>query len=211
MFNERLKQARLKANLSKASFAKKLGLIYTTYDNYERGTVEPKVSTLIKIADILNISTDDLLGRTPKNKDEQLKKEIKEALAQHEEPIKLEPVNLQDKKTDFISFNIYTNDNKFLWNSNIKKADIIYEINATRTASIIYKNKQLYTYFINTLINDAIEELKNNEKNNKNLGISKEQINNFLLYLLKSNINNGDNLKNKTNPLKGLFDGLINK
>ena len=211
MFNERLKQARLKANLSKASFAKKLGLIYTTYDNYERGTVEPKVSTLIKIADILNISTDDLLGRTPKNKDEQLKKEIKEALAQHEEPIKLEPVNLQDKKTDFISFNIYTNDNKFLWNSNIKKADIIYEINATRTASIIYKNKQLYTYFINTLINDAIEELKNNEKNNKNLGISKEQINNFLLYLLKSNINNGDNLKNKTNPLRGLFDGLINK
>lgn len=211
MFNERLKQARLKANLSKASFAKKLGLIYTTYDNYERGTVEPKVSTLIKIADILNISTDDLLGRTPKNKDEQLKKEIKEALAQHEEPIKLEPVNLQDKKTDFISFNIYTNDNKFLWNSNIKKADIIYEINATRIASIIYKNKQLYTYFINTLINDAIEELKNNEKNNKNLGISKEQINNFLLYLLKSNINNGDNLKNKTNPLKGLFDGLINK
>ena len=211
MFNERLKQARLKANLSKASFAKKLGLIYTTYDNYERGTVEPKVSTLIKIADILNISTDDLLGRTPKNKDEQLKKEIKEALAQHEEPIKLELVNLQDKKTDFISFNIYTNDNKFLWNSNIKKADIIYEINVTRIASIIYKNKQLYTYFINTLINDAIEELKNNEKNNKNLGISKEQINNFLLYLLKSNINNGDNLKNKTNPLKGLFDGLINK
>ena len=211
MFNERLKQARLKANLSKASFAKKLGLIYTTYDNYERGTVEPKVSTLIKIADILNISTDDLLRRTPKNKDEQLKKEIKEALAQHEEPIKLEPVNLQDKKTDFISFNIYTNDNKFLWNSNIKKADIIYEINVTRIASIIYKNKQLYTYFINTLINDAIEELKNNEKNNKNLGISKEQINNFLLYLLKSNINNGDNLKNKTNPLKGLFDGLINK
>lgn len=79
MFNERLKQARLKANLSKASFAKKLGLIYTTYDNYERGTVEPKVSTLIKIADILNISTDELLGRT--NEKERLKKELDEILS----------------------------------------------------------------------------------------------------------------------------------
>ena len=69
-FQENLKYYRTEKGMTKASFAKKLGLIYTTYDNYERGTVEPKVSTLIKIADILNISTDDLLGRTPKNKDE---------------------------------------------------------------------------------------------------------------------------------------------
>lgn len=65
-FNDRLKLARLKANLSKASFAKKLGLIYTTYDNYERGTVEPKVGTLCKIADLLNVSTDELLGAKEK-------------------------------------------------------------------------------------------------------------------------------------------------
>lgn len=209
-FKDILKKYRTEKRMTKADFCKKLGInSYSTYNNYEVGSSEPKLDMLIKIADVLDVSLDDLLGRT--NNDERLKKEIKNAIAQHEEPIKLEPVNLQDKKTDFISFNIYTNDNKFLWNSNIKKADIIYEINVTRIASIIYKNKQLYTYFINTLINDAIEELKNNEKNNKNLGISKEQINNFLLYLLKSNINNGDNLKNKTNPLKGLFDGLINK
>ena len=62
-FQENLKYYRTEKGMTKASFAKKLGLIYTTYDNYERGTVEPKVSTLIKIADILNISTDDLLGR----------------------------------------------------------------------------------------------------------------------------------------------------
>ena len=215
-FQENLKYYREKAGYKTAKdFSEALSLPYATYAAYENKNREPKYNTLCKIADLLHVSTDELLGRKNNilgmNEDEQLKKEIQAALAQHEEHIKLELVNLQDKKTDFISFNIYTNDNKFLWNSNIKKADIIYEINVTRIASIIYKNKQLYTYFINTLINDAIEELKNNEKNNKNLGISKEQINNFLLYLLKSNINNGDNLKNKTNPLKGLFDGLINK
>lgn len=105
MFNERLKQARLKANLSKASFAKRLGLIYTTYDNYERGTVEPKVSTLIKIADILDVSLDELLGRSKINEDEQLKKELNVLLSSIEKEKNISiKVNSIDKEYVNFSF-----------------------------------------------------------------------------------------------------------
>lgn len=64
MFSDNLKRYRLNQNLSKAEFARKLNLKYTTYDNYERGTGEPKLNKLIEIANLLNISIDDLLGRT---------------------------------------------------------------------------------------------------------------------------------------------------
>ena len=206
-FQENLRHYRAKAGYKSANdFADVLGLPRATYAGYEYKNREPKYNTLCKIAGLLNVSTDELLGRENNilgmNEDERLKKEIKNAIAQSKEYIKLEPINLQDKQTDFISFNIYTSDNKFLWNSNIKKTDIVCEINLNQISSIMFKNQQLYSYLKNTLINNAIEELKNNEKNNNMLL--------YLLDLLKSNINIGNN-KNETHLLKGLFDGLNNK
>ncbi len=62
-FQENLKHYREKVNLSKAELARLLGLKYSTYNNYEVGSSEPKIDMLIKIADLLNVSLDELLGR----------------------------------------------------------------------------------------------------------------------------------------------------
>ena len=174
MFNERLKQARLKAKLSKASFAKKLGLIYTTYDNYERGTVEPKVSTLIKIADILNISTDDLLGRIPNNEDERLKKVIEEIFStgllkvlSGLKPIKLELVCITK---DSVIFNFYYN-TKCINKIAISKSELIQEFNFIDDVINREKNKRKEDYLYSSVhrtISNHIKELEKNNTNNKN-------------------------------------------
>ena len=53
-------------------FADILNIPYNTYTAYENQKREPKLEMLIKIADLLNISLDDLVGRTPTNEDEKL-------------------------------------------------------------------------------------------------------------------------------------------
>lgn len=53
---------RKKANLTRQEIADKIGLSVTTYANYENGDREPRLDTLVKIANILCVSTDDLLG-----------------------------------------------------------------------------------------------------------------------------------------------------
>ena len=50
--------------MSVRAFSQALSIPYTTYSNYEAGG-EPKLDTLIKIADYLNVSIDTLLGYTP--------------------------------------------------------------------------------------------------------------------------------------------------
>lgn len=78
-FQENLRYYREKAGYKQAKeFAKILNISYTTYTSYENQGREPKYNTLCKIADILQVSTDDLLGRTTNiignNEDERLKK-----------------------------------------------------------------------------------------------------------------------------------------
>lgn len=82
-FQEKLRYYREKAGYKQAKeFAEKLGIPYSTYAGYEVKSREPKYETLIKIADLLNVSLDELLGRNeqytneniiPKNDDEKLK------------------------------------------------------------------------------------------------------------------------------------------
>lgn len=82
-FQEKLRYYREKAGYKQAKeFAEKLGIPYSTYAGYEIKSREPKYETLIKIADLLNVSLDELLGRNekytneniiPKNDDEKLK------------------------------------------------------------------------------------------------------------------------------------------
>lgn len=57
-------------------FSIALGIPYNTYTAYENQKREPKLDTLIKIANLLNVSLDDLLGRSQNNEDEQLKQTI---------------------------------------------------------------------------------------------------------------------------------------
>ena len=61
-FNENLKCAREKKGLSQKEVAEGIGVAKSTYSLYESGNREPNVQTIKKIADLLNVSADDLLG-----------------------------------------------------------------------------------------------------------------------------------------------------
>ena len=57
----RMKQLREERGITMKDVACKLGIPYTTYVNYEKGTREPNSEMLIKIADFYNTSIDYLL------------------------------------------------------------------------------------------------------------------------------------------------------
>ena len=61
-FNDNLKEARPKRNVSEKEVADQIGVATTTYSLYESGNREPSVQTIKKIADVLNVSADELLG-----------------------------------------------------------------------------------------------------------------------------------------------------
>lgn len=61
-FNENLKAAREKKNMTQKEVADSIGVAKSTYSLYESGNREPNVQTIKKIADTLNVSADDLLG-----------------------------------------------------------------------------------------------------------------------------------------------------
>lgn len=62
-FQENLRKYRERAGYSQAKeFAEKISVPYQTYLNYENKGTEPKYATLCKIAEVLGVSTDELLG-----------------------------------------------------------------------------------------------------------------------------------------------------
>ncbi len=61
---KRLKELREERRIYQREFAATLGMSFRGYQNYETGQSEPKLATLIAIADYFNVSTDYLLGRT---------------------------------------------------------------------------------------------------------------------------------------------------
>ncbi len=65
-FQENLKYYRERAGYKSAKdFAKELGIVYQTYMGYENKNAEPKYDLLIRIADKLGVTTDELLGIPP--------------------------------------------------------------------------------------------------------------------------------------------------
>lgn len=61
-FGNILKTQRLKANMTQAQLAQKLGLTKSVISAYETGLRLPSYDVLIHIARIFNVSTDFLLG-----------------------------------------------------------------------------------------------------------------------------------------------------
>lgn len=59
----RLSELRLARGLNMRETAEKLGMPYTTYVNYEKGTREPNSETLIQLATFFDTSIDYLLGK----------------------------------------------------------------------------------------------------------------------------------------------------
>lgn len=67
VFSDNLKRYRIAAGFTTAKeFAQALEFPYSTYLNYEMKDSEPRYALLCKIADLLDVTTDELLGRSHK-------------------------------------------------------------------------------------------------------------------------------------------------
>ena len=69
-FSERLKKLRKQAHLTQVDIAEKLGISQPAYASWERGIKKPTQENLVKIAQILNVSVDYLVGNSDNRKDE---------------------------------------------------------------------------------------------------------------------------------------------
>lgn len=69
-FSERLKKLRKDAGLTQVDVANKLGISQPAYASWERGIKKPTQENLVKIAQILNVSVDYLVGNLKETSDE---------------------------------------------------------------------------------------------------------------------------------------------
>ena len=69
-FSERLKDLRKQANFTQVEVAEKLGISQPAYASWERGAKKPTQENLIKIAQVLNVSVDYLVGNSEVKLDE---------------------------------------------------------------------------------------------------------------------------------------------
>ena len=68
-FSERLKKLRKQAQLTQVDVAEKLGISQPAYASWERGIKKPTQENLVKIAQILNVSVDYLVGNSDYTED----------------------------------------------------------------------------------------------------------------------------------------------
>lgn len=68
-FSERLKNLRKQANFTQVEVAEKLGISQPAYASWERGVKKPTQENLIKIAQVLNVSVDYLVGNSEEKSD----------------------------------------------------------------------------------------------------------------------------------------------
>lgn len=61
-FAERLKQIRMERKLTQTRIAELLGVSIRVYHRWENGDATPHLDTLVKIAEVLKVSADELLG-----------------------------------------------------------------------------------------------------------------------------------------------------
>ena len=69
-FAVRLKELRKQAHLTQVEFAKRLGIGQSSYADWERGKKKPTQENLVKIAQVLNVSIDYLVGNSEEKSDE---------------------------------------------------------------------------------------------------------------------------------------------
>ena len=69
-FSERLKDLRKQAGLTQVDVAEELGISQPAYASWERGSKKPTQENLVKIAQILNVSVDYLVGNLKEKTDE---------------------------------------------------------------------------------------------------------------------------------------------
>ena len=210
-FQENLRYYREKAGYKQAKeFAKILNISYTTYTSYENQGREPKYNTLCKIADILQVSTDDLLGRTTNiignNEDERLKKTIQELIYPC---ISIADISIDDITENNIKFTIMFS-SKTTATASISKDKIINTINKLNQKYFYKKQKYFQNYITATVVStisnnlkDKLNNMLDKVKNDKNSPFTKEQRTEFMEYI-KEQIKSLDN--NQTLFNENYFD-----
>lgn len=159
-FQENLRYYREKAGYKQAKdFAEALNIPYSTYTGYEVRNREPKYETLCKIADLLKVSTDDLLGRTTNilgNKDDYiLLNKIKFLLdiAKERNLVNIKISNINDENIFFknidssIDINFFVNKQLLIktfnniekFNNNVMSSDLITFLSNIEKEQIISK------------------------------------------------------------------------
>lgn len=163
-FQENLRYYREKIGYKQAKdFAKVLGIPYPTYVGYESQGREPKYETLCKIADELQVSTDDLLGRTTNiigNKDDyillkRLDKLLYIANKNHNTDIKVQKID---------SNNIYFKNNNasIPFEYTVNKKQIIKAFNKIDIEHEEETSNILALFLSNTNIEQVIKKLQDN-------------------------------------------------
>ena len=69
-FAERLKTLRKQVKLTQTQIAEKLDISQQAYASWERGVKKPTQENLVKIAQVLNVSVDYLVGNSEEKSDE---------------------------------------------------------------------------------------------------------------------------------------------
>lgn len=64
VFQDRLRQERENNHLTQRDMAEKIGITQPSYIRYENGKSEPTLENLVRIAEILDVSIDYLLGKS---------------------------------------------------------------------------------------------------------------------------------------------------
>ncbi len=62
MLGQRISQLRIAMGWSQVDMAKRLGVAKQTVSNWENDNIQPSIEMLVRVAKILNVSTDYLLG-----------------------------------------------------------------------------------------------------------------------------------------------------
>lgn len=102
-----IKRIRKLNNLYQKELADKVGTSSQVISNWERGYTKPNDEDLISLADALNCSVDELLGRTPKDSSDDFDAfmfEDKEAFDSLPEDVKKELIREINEKIEFLKY-----------------------------------------------------------------------------------------------------------
>ena len=165
---QNLKSYREKAGYKTAKeFAVALGIPYNTYTAYENQKREPKLDMLVKIADLLEVSTDELLGRENNNLSNKDDEKIKELFNDALKAFDYNLIQLSDINEQEVSF--YLGTNLKYGKIKVKKDFFVNCFNSAIAKGNEIKRILIFNTVITKIFNTAVEELTNDIKNNEQI------------------------------------------
>ena len=167
-FQENLRYYREKAGYKQSKdFAVALGIPYPTYVGYESQGREPKYQTLCKIADLLKVSTDDLLGRENNILGDKEDEKIKELFNDTLKTFNYNLIQLSDIDEKEVSF--YLGTNLKYGKVKVKKDFFVKLFNSAIAKGNEIKRIFIFNTVTTKIFNIAVEELTNDIKNNEQI------------------------------------------